>query len=210
MKYGEKNYPENLLEIYDPPKKLYVMGNVEILNNFGIGIVGTRRPTEYGVQITKSIAYGLARKNINIISGMAKGIDSSAHVSAIMAKGKTIAVLGSGFNNIYPKENIKLFCEIINSGGAVVSEYAEDVKAVPQNFPKRNRIISALSSGIVVTEATKRSGSLITADFALEQGKEVFAIPGNVISRNSEGTNELIKQGAKLTVNIFDILSEFT
>lgn len=195
--------------MYDAPEKLYIMGNEKILNDFGIGIVGTRYPTEYGIQITKSLAYGLVRKNINIISGMAKGIDTVAHEMAIMAHGKTIAVLGGGLSNIYPKENKRLFLEIINSGGAVITEYEENAKAMPENFPKRNRIISALSNGVVVTEAPERSGSLITADFALEQGKEVFAVPGNANSKKSKGTNGLIKQGAKLTENIFDILEEF-
>lgn len=210
LKFGDKFYPKQLKEIYDPPKKLYIMGDEKILDNFGIAIVGTRNASSYGLHITKAISFGLAKKDINIISGMAKGIDEAAHEAAIMAKGKTIAVLGSGFNHIYPKENIKLFWEIINSGGTVITEYEPNIKARPEYFPKRNRIISALSKGVVVTEAPKRSGSLITADLALEQGKEVFAVPGNVISKNSSGTNELIKEGAKLTENIFDILEEFT
>ncbi len=205
----QKEYPKSLLKIYDPPKKLYVMGDESILNNFGIAIVGSRNATDYGRKITKSISYGLAKKGINIISGMAKGIDSEAHIGALLAKGKTVAVLGSGFDYIYPKENINLFWKIIENGGAVITEYEKNVRPIPTNFPKRNRIISGLSSGVVVTEATEKSGSLITADCALEEGKEIFAVPGSVFSRNSKGTNELIKQGAKLTENIFDILEEF-
>lgn len=177
LEIGNKNYPKKLLNIYDPPKKIYVMGNDEILNDFGIGIVGTRNASEYGKSVTRSLSYGLAKKGINIISGMAKGIDTEAHNGALLAKGKTIAVLGSGFEQIYPEENIRLFWEIVNSGGVVLTEYEKEVKAKPQNFPKRNRIISGLSSGIVVTEAKERSGSLITADLALEEGKEVFAVP---------------------------------
>lgn len=209
IEIGSKAYPKQLLNIYQPPDKLYVMGDEKILDNFGLGIVGTRNASPYGKEITKALSYGLAKKDIVIISGMATGIDSEAHRGAIMAKGKTIAVLGSGFDNIYPKENVELFWQIIKSGGAIVTEYKKDVKPIPQNFPKRNRIISGLSMGIVVTEAPIRSGSLITADMALDEGKEVFAVPGNVLSKNSSGTNELIKQGAKLTENIFDILEEY-
>ena len=132
-----------------------------------------------------------------------------AHMGALYAKGKTIAVLGSGFKHIYPKENERLFWDIIKNNGAVITEYEIDEKPLAKNFPRRNRIISGLSQGIVVTEAPKRSGSLITADIALEQGREVFAVPGNALSVNSKGTNELIKQGAKLTENVFDILEEY-
>lgn len=171
------NYPKQLLNINDPPKKLFVLGDEENLNQFSIAIVGTRRCTKYGEDVAKSLAYNLSRYNINVISGMAKGIDSAAHIGTIMGKGKTIAVLGSGFNHIYPRENVNLFKEIINNGGTVITEYEEDVIPVPENFPKRNRIISALSQGVVVVEASKRSGSLITAEIALNEGKEVFAVP---------------------------------
>lgn len=165
------------MNILNPPKKLYVMGDETILNEFGLGIVGSRRASKYGIDIAKSLAYGLSKKGANIISGMALGIDTAAHRGALIAKGKTIAVLGSGFNNIYPKENTKLFWEIINSGGAVVSEYEPNMSPSPKNFPERNRIISGLSHGVIIAEASEKSGSLITADFALEQGKEVFAVP---------------------------------
>lgn len=165
------------MNIFNPPKRLYVMGDEEVLKGFGISIVGSRKASKYGQDIAKSLAYGLSKKGVNIISGMALGIDTAAHRGALIANGKTIAVLGSGFNNIYPKENTKLFWEIINSGGAVVSEFNPDTLPSPKNFPVRNRIISGLSQGVIVAEASERSGSLITADFALEQGKEVFAVP---------------------------------
>lgn len=205
----DENYPKALLNISNPPEKLFVLGNETILDNFGIAIVGSRNCTKYGEEVAKSIAYNLSKYNINVVSGMAKGIDSAAHIGTIMGKGKTIAVLGSGFKHIYPKENMELLKDIINSGGAVITEYEENTLPKPENFPKRNRIISALSQGVVVVEAGKRSGSLITAEIALEEGKEVFAVPGNVTSRTSKGTNELIKDGAKLVENVIDILEEY-
>ena len=206
----DENYPKALLNISNPPEKLFVLGNETILDNFGIAIVGSRNCTKYGEEVAKSIAYNLSKYNINVVSGMAKGIDSAAHIGTIMGKGKTIAVLGSGFKHIYPKENMELLKDIINSGGAVITEYEEDTLPKPENFPKRNRIISALSQGVVVVEAGKRSGSLITAELALEEGKEVFAVPGNIISKTSKGTNELIKDGAKLVENVRDILEEYS
>ena len=202
-------YPKNLLNVYNPPKKLYVLGDEKILNEFSIAIVGSRTPSKYGENIAKSLAYNLAKHNVSVISGMAKGIDSFAHIGCIFGRGKTIAVLGGGFNHIYPKENVKLLNDIIGSGGAIVTEYEENARPLPQNFPKRNRIIAGLSSGVVVVEAKERSGSLITADLALDQGKEVFAVPGNITSKLSKGTNELIKEGAKIVTNVFDILEEF-
>ncbi len=206
----DKNYPKGLLTISDPPEKLFVLGNEEILNKFGLAIVGSRNCTSYGENIAKSLAYNLSKYKINVISGMAKGIDSAAHIGAIIGKGKTIAVLGSGFNHIYPEENIELLKKIIKSGGVVITEYSEDVLPIPKNFPKRNRIISGLSQGVIVVEAGKRSGSLITAEIALDEGKEVFAIPGNVTSKTSKGTNGLIKDGAKLVENVIDILEEYS
>ncbi len=205
----DEEYPHKLRNMYNPPKKLYVLGDYKILNDFSIGIVGTRRCTAYGIQIAKSLSYNLSKYGVNIVSGLAIGIDTYAHIGTIMGKGKTIAVLGSGFKHIYPKENIDLFKKIIKTGGAILTEYEENEYPLPENFPKRNRIISGLSDGIVVVEAGKRSGSLITSDFALEQGKEVFAVPGNINSRVSEGTNNLIKDGAKPVTNIFDILEEY-
>lgn len=177
LKINDENYPKKLLNIGEPPEILYVLGDETILNNFAIGIVGTRNASKYGEEITKSLAYGLAKEGINIISGLAIGIDTVAHNGALLANGRTIAVLGSGFGNIYPRENAELILNIIKTGGAVITEYEINEKPVPQNFPRRNRIISGLSSGIIVTEAPERSGSLITADFALDQGKDVFAVP---------------------------------
>ncbi len=209
IEIGNEYYPKKLLNIYNPPKKIYLMGNKKILNDFSIAIVGTRNCSKYGEKIAKSIAYNLSKYKVNVVSGLAKGIDSFAHLGTIIGMGKTIAVLGGGFNYIYPKENIGLFNRIIESGGAVVSEFDENTKPVPENFPKRNRIISGLSDGVVVVEAGKRSGSLITAELALEEGKEVFAVPGNIDSNVSKGTNELIKEGAKLVENVMDILEEY-
>lgn len=208
IKIEDKEYPQNLLKIYDPPKQLYVLGNEKILNEPGIAIVGSRNCTKYGEQTAKSFAYNLARYNINVISGMAKGIDSAAHIGSVMGSGKTVAVLGSGFNHVYPKENMQLFNKILESGGAIITEYEPDTMPDGKNFPRRNRIISGLSKGVVVVEAAERSGSLITAELALEEGKEVFAVPGNINSLLSKGTNELIKDGAKLVTNVFDILEE--
>lgn len=208
IKIEDKEYPQNLLKIYDPPKQLYVLGNEKILNEPGIAIVGSRNCTKYGEQTAKSFAYNLARYNINVISGMAKGIDSAAHIGSVMGSGKTVAVLGSGFNHVYPKENMQLFNKILESGGTIITEYEANTLPHGKNFPRRNRIISGLSKGVVVVEAAERSGSLITAELALEEGKDVFAVPGNINSLLSKGTNELIKDGAKLVTNVFDILEE--
>lgn len=205
---NDKEYPESLKRIYDPPIVLYANGNLNLLNNKSIAIVGCRLCSVYGKIITKKLAYNLSEKNITIISGMARGIDTYAHIGALEAKGRTIAVLGSGIDVIYPKENERLYYEIIKNNGLIISEYIIGTKPIPINFPKRNRIISALSSGVLVTEAKIRSGSFITVDFALEQGKEIFAVPGNINSVNSEGTNSLIKQGAKLVTSVDDILDE--
>ena len=209
IKLGDKDYPQNLLKIYDPPNQLYILGNYKILNDLGIAMVGSRNCTKYGEQTAKSLAHNLAKYNINVISGMARGIDSASHIGCIMGKGKTIAVLGSGFNHIYPKENMQLFNKILESGGAIITEYEPDTIPDKKNFPRRNRIISGLSQAVVVVEAAERSGSLITAELALEEGKDVFAVPGNINSPLSIGTNELIKDGAKLVTNVFDILEEF-
>ena len=205
---NDKEYPESLKRIYDPPIVLYANGNLNLLNNKSIAIVGCRLCSVYGKIITKKLAYNLSEKNITIISGMARGIDTYAHIGALEAKGRTIAVLGSGIDVIYPKENERLYYEIIRNNGLILSEYIVGTKPIPMNFPRRNRIISALANGVLVTEAKIRSGSFITVDFALEQGKEIFSVPGNINSANSEGTNSLIKQGAKLVTCVEDILDE--
>lgn len=205
----DKYYPDKLKVIYDPPVVLYVKGNKKILNNKSIAIVGCRKSTKYGENIANKLAYNLSLNNINVISGLARGIDSYAHIGALKAKGKTIAVVGCGLDMVYPEENKKLFNEIVLQKGAIVSEYIVGTRPLAKNFPRRNRIISALSDGVVVVEAREKSGTLITVDFALEQGKEIYAIPGNINNLNAYGTNELIKQGAKVVTKINDVLEDF-
>lgn len=202
-------YPNKLKNIYDPPCVIYVKGDEKILTQKGIAMVGCRNCTTYGKNIATQLAYNLSLNNINIISGLARGIDSFSHRGALKANGKTIAVVGCGLDMVYPKENKILFEEIIKKGGAIVSEYVIGTKPIALNFPRRNRIISALSEAVVVVEAKEKSGTLITCDFALEQGKEIYAVPGNINSPNSYGTNELIKQGAKSLTNLEDILTDF-
>ncbi|AIS52537.1 protein Smf [Thermoanaerobacter kivui] len=204
----EEEYPEELKNIYDPPPVLYTKGNISLKDSLCIAMVGSRNATFYGKQMAQKLAYELAERGIIVVSGMARGIDSFSHIGALKAKGKTIAVLGSGINVVYPKENKKLMEQIIENG-LLVSEFPLDFPPLPQNFPSRNRIISGLSLGVVVVEAGVKSGSLLTAKFALEQGREVFAVPGNATSAYSKGTNELIKQGAKLVNDVNDILEEF-
>ncbi len=204
----DEEYPKKLKNIYDPPVTLYIKGNKKILNDKSIAIIGCRECSIYGKEVANKLAYELSNNKINIISGMAKGIDSYAHIGALKAEGKTIAVLGTGLDVIYPKENIALYSKIIELGGTIISEYVVGTKADRMNFPARNRIISGLSDGIIVVEAKKKSGTLITVDFALEQGKDIFVVPGNITSPNSAGTNDLIKQGAKCITSLNDILEE--
>ena len=201
---NSKEYPQNLKNIYDPHKKIYLIGNKDLLYQKGIAIVGARDATQYGKKIAYNLAKELSEQNIVIISGLAIGIDSYAHKGAL-EKG-TIAVLGSGIDNIYPKENLELAREIIKNKGCIISEYPLGTKPERLHFPQRNRIISGLSDGVVVIEASKKSGALITAEFALEQGKEVFAVPGDINKKQSEGTNQLIKDGAILLTSATDIL----
>lgn len=173
----DKKYPQKLYNIFDPPVVLYVQGNENILNNPGIAIIGSRSCSNYGKQIAKQFAYVLSKNNINIVSGLAKGIDMYSHIGAIMAKRPTIAVLGNGLDIIYPEENKKIYEEIIQTGGTIISEYIIGTKPEKMNFPARNRIISGLSDGILVVEAGISSGTIITVDFGLEQGKSIYAIP---------------------------------
>lgn len=203
---NEREYPQALKEIYDPPISLYVKGNIEKLNNKNIGIVGCRECTTYGKKSAEYFSYNLSKQNINIVSGLAKGIDSYAHLGSLNT-GNTIAVLGNGLDMIYPKENLELANEIIKKGGTIISEYPCGTKPDKMKFPARNRIISGISSGIIVIEAKEKSGTLITVDFALEQGREVFVVPGNINSINSVGTNDLIKQGARLVTTYEDVSS---
>jgi DNA processing protein len=200
-------YPPRLREIYDYPPVLYVRGALPAQDEPCLAIVGTRRPTIYGRQVTEEIVGDLARSNVAIISGLARGIDSVAHRTALDAGGKTVAVFGSGLNIVYPAENAKL-AQAILERGALVSEYPLGVKPKPEYFPLRNRIMSGLSLGVLVVEAGERSGALITAHQAVEQNREVFAVPGSILSPASQGTNRLIQEGAKLVRNCTDILEE--
>jgi DNA processing protein len=186
---------------------LYVKGKLQPQDKYSIGIVGSRRASFYGLSSAERFASDLSALGYTVISGMARGIDTSSHKGALKAGGRTIAVMGSGFNQIYPSEN-KGLSEEIAQNGAVISEFPLDVLPLKQNFPRRNRVISGLSLGVLVVEAARNSGALITADFALEQGREVFALPGKVDSGTSFGTNGLIKQGAKLVSCVEDIIEE--
>jgi DNA processing protein len=201
-------WPARLNEIYDPPLVLYVHGNTEVLSRPGIAIIGTRHPTPYGIGMAERLACDLAARGLAIFSGMARGVDAAGHRGAIHAKGKTVAVFGTGADVIYPRENKKIADSILELGGALVSEFPLGSFAAPQHFPIRNRIISGLSMGVLVVEAGEYSGTRITARCALEQSREIFAVPGNVTSRNSWGPNTLIKQGAKLTATWEDIWEE--
>lgn len=210
LNINDKEYPKKLKEIYDPPISLYYKGNIDVINNKSISIIGCREATEYGKKAAKYFSYNLAKKNINIISGLAKGIDSYSHIGAICANGKTIAVVGTGLDTTYPKENEEVEKIIIQTGGTIISEYPLGTKPEKMNFPARNRIVSGLSEGIIVVEAKEKSGTLITVDFALEQGREVFVVPGNINSINSVGTNELIKQGARVATSYIDIITHIS
>ncbi len=200
------DYPPLLTEISNPPLVLYVRGQREALHKFLFAIVGTRIPSVYGTSMAYDFAYKMAGLGIVIISGLARGIDTAAHRGAI-AKGESVAVLGSGLLNIYPRENKKL-SESIHGKGAVVSEFPLFTPPLRENFPRRNRIVSGLAKGVLVVEAAARSGALITAHRAAEQNREVFALPGKAGSRVSEGTHRLIKEGAKLVDNLEDIIEE--
>lgn len=202
-------YPNRLRDIPNPPKTLYVLGNEKLLKSNGIAIIGSRAYSEYGRKYAIKFAKGLAEQGLTIISGMALGIDTFAHEGALKVSGKTIAVLGCGFNNIFPEENIGLMEEILQADGAVVSEYMPNIKAASRRFIERNRIVSGLSMGVLVIEAMFRSGTSTTAGMAREQGKTVFCLPRNLGDKNGVGTNRLIKEGAKLVTNSDDILEYF-
>lgn len=201
----DEEYPNLLRQIYDPPISLYIKGNKDILNRPSMAIVGCREASDYGKKAAKYFAYNLANQNINIISGLAKGVDSYAHIGTLSTCGKTVAVVGNGLDTVYPTENKYLFERILENRGAIISEYPLGIKAEKMNFPARNRIISGMSKGVIVIEAKEKSGTLITVDFALEQGRDVYVVPGNINSINSVGTNELIKQGAKMVTTYKEI-----
>ncbi len=210
IKKSSRDYPKILKEIPDAPKQLYVRGSLPKDHNLNFAIVGTRAASDYGKTLAFKIAKELAELGFNIVSGLALGIDTQAHLGALEGKGKTTAVMGSAIddNSIYPFENLNLVKKIISSGGAVISEYEPGTKSEIWFFPERNRIIAGLSQGVLVVEAPEKSGALITARVALEQNREIFAIPGSIFSKNSFGTNNLIKSGAKMVTTVDDILEE--
>jgi DNA processing protein len=201
----DEAYPARLLEIYDPPAVLWVRGNAQLLNCAGIAVVGTRQPTPYGSGMAEMLSRDLARRGMVVMSGMARGVDTCAHKGALEAGGATLAVWGTGIDVIYPKENKKLAEQIVAQGGAVVSEFPLGTFPAPQNFPIRNRTLSGMSIGVLVVEGGEYSGTRITARCALEQGRDVYAVPGNATNKNAWGPNTLIKQGAKLTATWEDV-----
>ena len=205
---SDPEYPPRLREIYDPPVILFVKGRFEVLTQPGIAMVGTRHPTPYGMGMAERLSTDLAARGLVIISGLARGIDTASHRGAVAAKGKTVAVLGTGIDIMYPKENTRLTEQIVALGGALISEFPVGTPPTPQNFPIRNRIISGISAGVLVVEAAEYSGTRITSRLALEQNRDVYAVPGNVTNKNSWGPNTLIKQGAKLVATWEDVWEE--
>ena len=207
VRYTDSSYPERLRAIPDPPPVLYARGSLEVAARAAVAVVGTRAPSEYGRGMTRLLCRGLAATGVAVVSGLARGIDGEAHETALSQGGGTVAVLGSGVDVPYPPEHRDL-CRRVEAGGAVLSEHPMGTAPLPHHFPARNRIISGLSLGVAVVEATERSGSLITARWALEQGREVFAVPGPAGSSRSRGPHRLIRQGAKLVENVADIIEE--
>ena len=203
----DDSYPAKLKNIYAPPITIFVKGDISLLNSKSIAIVGSREPSKYGIYVAEKFSTELSKEGITVVSGLAKGIDTFAHIGALSSLGKTIAVLGSGIDVVYPKENAKYYKEI-SEKGLIISEYIVGTVPESKNFPQRNRIISGLSDGVLVVEARKNSGTMITTDFALEQGKELYVIPGNITSNLSAGTNNLIKEGAKLVTDVCEILED--
>lgn len=203
----DAEYPKQLKNIHKPPAQLYVNGSFAPQDNVAVALVGSRRASPYGLEMAGKLGFDLAARGVTVVSGMARGIDTAAHRGALKARGRTIAVMGSGHGRIYPPENEELYHEIARTG-AVVTEFGDTMEPLAQNFPQRNRIISGLSLGVVVVEAAKDSGALITATLAAEQGREVFAVPGKISSSTSSGTNSLIKDGARLVQSVDDILDE--
>lgn len=209
LTWNSTNYPACLREIPNSPPVLYQQGNLLVEDRLGVAVVGTRRLTSYGRSVTRDLVLGLVQNGVTIVSGLARGIDAVAHKTALDAGGRTIAVLGSGLDCVYPAENRPLAQQIIQQG-VLLSEYGLGVQPEAKNFPPRNRIITGLSLGVIVVEAGEESGALISAQFALEQNREVFAVPGNINSPVSKGTNRLIQQGAKLVTGIDDVLEELS
>jgi DNA processing protein len=207
LTWDDDAYPPNLRQIFNAPPVLHVRGSLETRDEWAVAVVGTRRASVYGKEAARMIATGLARAGVTVVSGLARGIDTVAHRAALEAGGRTLAVLGSGLDIIYPYENKQLAAQIIERG-ALLSEYPLGTRPEGRNFPPRNRIISGLTLGTVVVEAGRSSGALITADFAAEQGRDVFSVPGSIFARGSQGTNNLIQQGAKVVCDISDVLEE--
>jgi DNA processing protein len=201
----DEAYPTRLLNIYDPPAVLWIRGSQALLERPGIAVVGTRQPSPYGAGMAELLSRELARRRLTVMSGMARGVDTAAHKGALDAGGKTVAVWGTGIDVVYPKENRKLAESIVGTGGTIVSEYPLGTFPAPQNFPVRNRILSGMSIGVLVIEAGEHSGTRITARCAMEQDRDIFAVPGNVTNKNAWGPNTLIKQGAKLTATWEDV-----
>jgi DNA processing protein len=207
INWNDSEYPQNLLQIYDPPVLLYVRGDAQLLNAPSLGIVGTRKPTLYGTQMAQVLGRDLAARGIAIVSGMARGIDAIGHQGALAAHGRAIGVLGTGINVCYPKENKKLYEKVLERG-AIISEFPLHTHPSPENFPIRNRIVAGMPLGVVVVEGAQYSGSLITARLAMEFGREVFGVPGNATQPVSFAPNQLIKQGAKLVTCAEDVIEE--
>jgi len=207
VKYNDNNYPRNLKNIYNSPLFLYYIGHIDTQDDIALAVIGSRDCDDYGIRITEKLVKQLSEKGITVISGMARGIDTFAHKAALSSGGRTVAVLGNGVDICYPNENRELYTAITERG-YVVSEYSVGTAPESVNFPKRNRLISGLSLGVIVIQARKNSGALITADYANEQNRDVFAIPGNIDNRRNCGSNHLLKNGAKLVENIDDIVEE--
>jgi DNA processing protein len=207
LTWDDADYPRNLRQVYNAPPVLHVRGHIDKRDEWAVAVVGTRRASVYGKEAARMVASGLAQAGVTVVSGLARGIDTVAHRACLDAGGRTIAVLGSGVDVIYPSQNRHLAAEIADRG-AVVSEYALGTRPDARNFPPRNRIISGLTLGTVVVEADIGSGARITSGFAAEQGREVFAVPGSVFAKGSRGTNDLIQQGAKMVCSVGDILQE--
>jgi len=206
---SDPDYPQILREIHDPPIVLYVWGDPSALDTRSVGVVGTRKPSHYAADCAKKLSYQMAYAGLTVASGLARGIDTAAHQAALAAKGRTVAVLGSGLENLYPPENRALAEKIAAGGGAVISEFPMQTKADRQTFPMRNRIISGLSFGLLVVEAGAQSGALISANQAAEQGRSLYVIPGRIDNPTAIGSNRLIQQGAKLVMSAQDILDDF-
>ena len=209
IEFEDKLYPENLRKIDNPPKKIYANGNIEILNSNCISIIGSRKNTKYGEKWCEKFVKEFVKYDLKIVSGMALGIDKIAHSSAIKYGGKTIAVLPSGLEKVYPMENLNLYNQIILNGGCVISEYEPEVEAISKRFLERNRIVSGLSIATVVVEAAYRSGTSVTAKMAKRQGRDVFCIPGSLDNPKSIGTNNLIKEFAKIAISPEDIINNY-